>query len=51
MVGSTEISIFEVRRPSNIVCCILDTYRVEHVLPHYSLSENQSQCAIRDSKL
>ena len=24
MVGSTEISIFEVRRPSNIVGCILD---------------------------
>ena len=24
MVGSTEISILEVRRPSNIVCCILD---------------------------
>ena len=24
MVGSTEISIFEVRRPSNIVCCTLD---------------------------
>ena len=24
MVGSTEMSIFEVRRPSHIVCCILD---------------------------
>ena len=24
MVGSTEISIFEVRRSSNVVCCILD---------------------------
>ena len=24
MVGSTEISIFEVRRPSNIACFILD---------------------------
>ena len=25
MVGSTEVSIFEIRRPSNIVCSILDT--------------------------
>ena len=24
MVGSTEISIFEVRRSSNIVCCTID---------------------------
>ena len=27
MVGSTEIIIFEVRRPSNIVYCILDISR------------------------
>ena len=25
MVGIAEISIFEVRRSSNIVCCTLDT--------------------------
>ena len=37
MVGSTEISIFEVRRPSNVVFL---TYRVEHILPH-SLSKNR----------
>ena len=50
MVGSTEISIFEVRRPIVTLFVVILTYRVEHVLPHYSLSENRSQRAIRDSK-
>ena len=34
MVGSTEISIFEVRRSSLVSLFVSLTYRVEHVLPH-----------------
>ena len=39
MVGSTEISIFEVRRSSLVPMFVVpSTYRVEHVLPHLSES-------------
>ena len=38
MVGNTEINMFEVRRPSTTVCCIL-VMLVEHVFRH--LSESQ----------
>ena len=41
MVGSTEISIFEVRRSSTTVCCTLDMLSMSmYVFPHF-LSEGQ----------
>ena len=44
MVGSTEISIFEVVRLVTWFVVLL-TYRVEHVLPH-SLSEINSKANV-----
>ena len=45
MIGSTEVSIFEVRRSSLIPPFVVpSTYRVEHVLPHLSESRKPT-CA------
>ena len=41
MVGSTEISIFEVRRSSTTVCCTLDMLSKSMYIFLHSLSESQ----------